>query len=160
MTRRPSGWLAAVLCCTAGWASAVLAQGGAAGLDPFRPASGATPNVVVILADDLGWGDTDAKVVPGSNPASRDAPAGAAVGAWATAYAATSRHAPGFTDAAVTPSADNNMRAVQRQELCDGRSWRWTAHPTEVFRVGPEPGETAEDGPPGDGMPANGIVIT
>ena len=65
MTRRPSGWLAAVLCCTAGWASAVLAQGGAAGLDPFRPASGATPNVVVILADDLGWGDVGAM-----NPAS------------------------------------------------------------------------------------------
>ena len=45
--------------------SAALAQDGAVGPDPSGLASGTTPNVVIILADDLGWGGVGAM-----NPAS------------------------------------------------------------------------------------------
>ena len=66
MSRRRSEWFAAVVFCTVGSAtSAALAQDGAAGPDLSGPASRATPNVAIILADDLGRGDVGAM-----NPAS------------------------------------------------------------------------------------------
>ena len=93
----------------------------------------------------FGW--TDAKVVPGATPA-RALHLLELRSALGEAYAAAGRPAPGYTDAAVTPGL-TAMRALQLQELRRA-VLALEGAPEEVFRVGPEPGETAEDGPPGD----------
>ena len=70
MTRRSAGWLAALVLWGA-WATTVGSQDAAARQEPTEPASGTTPNVVIILADDLGWGDIGAMYPDSALPTPR-----------------------------------------------------------------------------------------
>ena len=92
----------------------------------------------------FGW--TDAKVVPGVTPA-RALHLLELRSALGEAYVAAGRPAPAYSDAAVTPGVAA-MRAVHLLELRRA-VLALEGAPEEVFRVGPGPGETAEDGPPG-----------